>query len=67
MLRIEFCHSKKSYSGVPVIASNMDTVGTFEIAIELAKSKLFTTIHKHYSAEEWEAFASKVDKNSEVI
>ena len=27
-----FRNSKKSYDGIPVIASNMDTVGTFEMA-----------------------------------
>ena len=32
-----FRHSKKTYDGIPIIASNMDTVGTFEMAIQLAK------------------------------
>lgn len=45
----------------------MDTVGTFEMAIELAKSKLFTTVHKHYTAEEWELFVNKINKNPEVF
>ncbi|KAI1724401.1 IMP dehydrogenase / GMP reductase domain-containing protein [Ditylenchus destructor] len=53
-----FRHSNKTYNGVPIIASNMDTVGTFEMAAELAKSGLFTTIHKHYSVDEWHAFAA---------
>ncbi|VDM76825.1 unnamed protein product [Strongylus vulgaris] len=44
-----FKNSKKTYSGVPIVASNMDTVGTFEMASALARHKLFTTIHKHYS------------------
>ena len=44
-----FRNSKKTYVGVPIVASNMDTVGTFEMAITLAANKLFTTIHKHYS------------------
>ncbi|KIH55976.1 GMP reductase [Ancylostoma duodenale] len=54
-----FRNSKKSYSGVPVIASNMDTVGTFEMAEALLPHKLFTTIHKHYSVEEWKEFHAK--------
>jgi len=45
----------------------MDTVGTFEMAVELAKHKCFTTIHKHYSVEEWTAFADKNKQNSEVF
>ena len=43
---------------VPVIAANMDTVGTFEMAVQLAKYKMITCIHKHYSVEEWSEFAS---------
>lgn len=32
-----FRHSKHTYNGIPIIASNMDTVGTFEMAKSLAK------------------------------
>jgi hypothetical protein len=32
-----FRNSKKTYEGIPIIASNMDTVGTFEMAIQLSK------------------------------
>ncbi|KAK0413560.1 hypothetical protein QR680_006870 [Steinernema hermaphroditum] len=52
-----FRNSKKTYTGVPIVASNMDTVGTFEMAQELAKHRMFTTIHKHYSVDEWKAFS----------
>lgn len=51
-----FRNSKKVYDGVPVIASNMDTVGTFEMAKALCPHKVFTTIHKHYTVEEWKEF-----------
>jgi len=54
-----FVHSKKKFTGVPIVAANMDTIGTFEIARELAKNSLFTTIHKHYTLEEWIDFAKK--------
>lgn len=53
----KFLNSKQEYKGIPIIASNMDTVGTFEMANALHKHQLFTTIHKHYSLEEWVAFA----------
>ena len=36
---ITFRNSKYSWTGVPIIASNMDTVGTFEMAVTLAKVK----------------------------
>ncbi|XP_078269428.1 GMP reductase 2-like [Rhinoraja longicauda] len=53
-----FRNSKGTYSGIPIIAANMDTVGTFDMAKALAKFSLFTAIHKHYSLEEWKDFAS---------
>jgi GMP reductase len=44
-----FLHSKAKYSGVPIIASNMDGVGTFEMAESLAQLGLFTCLTKSYS------------------
>jgi GMP reductase len=32
-----FCHSKRKYKGIPIVAANMDTTGTFAIAKEMAK------------------------------
>ncbi|WDF65236.1 GMP reductase [Flavobacterium sp. KACC 22763] len=52
----KFLHSTANWTGVPIMAANMDTVGTFEIAKVLAKEKLFTAIHKHYTLEEWNNF-----------
>ncbi|VDM52288.1 unnamed protein product [Angiostrongylus costaricensis] len=55
-----FRNSKKEYSGIPIIASNMDNVGTFEMAKALSAHKMFTTIHKHYTVAEWERFQNEV-------
>lgn len=51
-----FLHSNYKWNGVPIMAANMDTVGTFEMAKKLAQYKMFTAIHKHYSLEEWKDF-----------
>lgn len=51
-----FLHTQKKWSGVPLIAANMDTVGTFEMAEALYKDKIITAVHKHYSAQEWSDF-----------
>src|SRR5512140_2958741 len=51
-----FKHSGKRYRGVPVIAANMDTVGTFDMARALAPAGLATALHKHYGADELVAF-----------
>ena len=37
---------------IPIIAANMDGVGTFEMAIELAKFGMMTALVKHYSIDE---------------
>jgi GMP reductase len=55
-----FLHSKYKWSGIPIMAANMDTVGTFEMAKELAKNKIFTAIHKHYSLKQWKEFMESV-------
>ena len=44
---------------MPLIASNMDTVGTFEMAEALAKHGCYTCIHKYKSLDEWKEFAER--------
>ena len=51
-----FKHSGSRYRGVPVIAANMDTVGTFDMARALAPLGLSTALHKHYGPDELVAF-----------
>ena len=53
-----FLNSKVNWKGIPVMAANMDTVGTFDMAFALAKHKLFTAIHKHYSITDWNVFST---------
>ena len=54
-----FLHSQREWSGTPVIAANMDTVGTFELAQVLADFGLLTAIHKHYKLQEWNSFLER--------
>jgi GMP reductase len=54
-----FLHSQREWTGTPVIAANMDTVGTFELAQVLADFGLLTAIHKHYKLQEWNSFLEK--------
>jgi GMP reductase len=51
-----FLHSNYTWKGVPVIASNMDTVGTFEAARELSKYNMLTILHKYYTIKQIIAF-----------
>ena len=42
---------QEHYRGVPIMASNMDGVGTFEMADKLAEGNIFTCLVKTYSVE----------------
>ncbi|WP_242135281.1 GMP reductase [Aestuariivivens marinum] len=56
----KFLHSPLLWKGIPIMAANMDTVGTFNMAKVLAEKKLFTAIHKHYSLSDWKAFLTDI-------
>lgn len=51
------------WSGVPIVAANMDTVGTFSMARALAEFNLLTAVHKHYSLEQWQQFVQNTPKD----
>ncbi len=61
----KFLHTGIEWTGVPVMAANMDTVGTFEMAKVLAGMKMFTAVHKHYPIEEWSGFLSLAPRGIE--
>lgn len=58
-----FPNTSFTWQGTPIMTSNMDTTGTFEMAIEMFKFKMITCIHKHYSIEEWKHFIDKQKTN----
>jgi len=41
---------------VPIVAANMDTVGTFQMADSLAEYNALCGIHKYYTEAEWDNF-----------
>ena len=47
----KFATSELKWSGIPIMASNMDGVGTIEMAETLGKQGLFTCLVKTYSAQ----------------
>lgn len=49
-------HTEYKWKGIPLMAANMDTVGTFEMAKALYKLEVFTAIHKHYNIAQWNNF-----------
>jgi GMP reductase len=54
--KFKFLHSASTWEGIPIIAANMDTTGTMEMARALASHQLFTAIHKHYTKAQWKTF-----------
>ena len=47
-----FHNSRQKYHGIPIIAANMDTTGTFEMARALGRHGLSTALHKHHSEDD---------------
>ena len=60
----KFLHSSKIYRGIPIIAANMDTTGTFEMARALERHQLSTALHKHYEKEAYVKYFSHLEQKS---
>lgn len=57
-----FRHTEETWSGVPIVAANMDTTGLFSIAEILQGHKMLTCTQKFYSTKEFsDAWESGVD------
>jgi len=49
----KFRNSKQDWRGIPIMAANMDGVGTFQMAYELSKFNMFTCITKQNTPKDW--------------
>lgn len=59
--RYTFLNSKAFWEGVPLVAANMSTTGTFAMARALSEFKAMTCLHKHYSNKELVSFVKTDD------
>jgi GMP reductase len=59
-----FRHGADKYHGIPIIAANMDTTGTFEMARALDRFRLSTALHKHYGVEQLAEFFAGLQRKS---
>jgi GMP reductase len=61
-----FKWSKKTFKGTPIIAANMDGVGTFEMAKAFIKNEhgLSVALHKHYPLEALQNFYNEHGSDS---
>ena len=51
----KFPNTTSTWSGVPIIAANMDTIGTIEVARALSKHRIVTALHKFYCSTDIKA------------
>ncbi|MEP6701985.1 MAG: GMP reductase, partial [Betaproteobacteria bacterium] len=62
-----FRHSSSKYHGIPIIAANMDTTGTMEMARAFAPHGLSVALHKHYSDDQLVEFFSGLKEKSNAF
>ena len=48
----KFPNSNQTWTGIPIIAANMDTTGTFEVYDVLSKFNIITALNKFYTVNE---------------
>ena len=49
---LKFKYSPYSWTGVPIMVSNMDTTGTIEMAFKMQTHKVLTCLHKYYTSDD---------------
>ena len=49
----KFKHSTRCWKGVPIMAANMDTTGTFEVYDVLSKHNMITVMNKFYNVDDY--------------
>ena len=62
-----FKHSQQTYTGIPIMAANMDGVGTFDMAHALEYMDLFTCLVKSYDLEAWSKYHPMIGCNHQAI
>ena len=59
----KFKHSSIKWKGVPIMAANMDTTGTFEVYKVLAQQNMLTVLHKFYTIDDYAAQKDMLNPN----
>jgi len=62
----QFRHTDTVWCGHPIVASNMDHVGTMEMAHLLKDHGMLTCLHKHYTYEQYQNNISKLRDRAAV-
>ena len=64
---LKFRNANVSWDGIPIIAANMDTTGTFEVYDTLSKHNVITALHKFYSIEDIKRETEKREMNPNLF
>ena len=64
---ISFPHSNVTWNGVPIIAANMDTVGTFEVYKTLSTFQIITALHKFYCKDDFISMKDSLNPNYYMV
>lgn len=62
----KFYWSNKEWHGVPLMAANMDTTGTFNMGASLNNHEAITCLHKYYSSDAIEGYYKYYNVESNV-
>ncbi len=62
-----FRHSKKTYRNIPIMAANMDGVGTIEMALALQEHGLFTCLVKTITVEDLKPYIDQLKPHNFAV
>ena len=62
---VRFLNRSREFRGIPIMAANMDGVGTFDLADSLLARKMFTCLTKFHSAEDLVGYFSGDESRSD--
>jgi GMP reductase len=65
--KFKFKYAKFEWTGIPIMASNMDGVGTIEMALALQEYGMFTTLVKCYEVEDFKPFIDRLNPDRFAI
>jgi GMP reductase len=63
----KFKHSGEEWSGIPIMAANMDGVGTFDMNLTLQKFDMFTCLTKSYTLDDWAKYHKELKSDRYAI
>ena len=64
---INFQKRDQIFRGIPIIASNMTTIGTFDVYKVLSRYKIITAFHKFYKLQDFRNFIETNNNNDETL